>query len=465
MSTNVSRSVRLLCLAGLLLAVALVVHAPDPASAREWESESHNCVLIIPDDPAPWEWLPFSQDWSKAGIVRGAKRTLDKLKDGKPGDGQGGLLFLAIKDAPEDTTLEQLAEDKSVRDFMLKRFAGTEGDVESETTTVISGDLKEHPAIVLRTEGEAANLRGKKQKANGVLLLSLTKGKLYMVRMYAFPTEFDDEGVGVDLDYMEGSCLELISTKEKKGATKPPPANGGGEDGAKPDQPEEPAGEEKVYENRAQGWRVTKPAKIKAEEITDEDTKNDMVLRFGESDAGGGYAVYLYAIPNTRIVNGKPTPAPDLTNWISKQWWNNFTTNHPKGDIYTWKWPKKTKNGTFLTLPYMEVEKNRRGVVTGKKKRPIEIKPSDAIKKLKFAEKPKKNKIGKKGKGSEAVRGCLEGKRPRFPGQETVWRFAWRNKEHSYRLIISIYNKAYLKWGPSIREMLESFEFGVKFKK
>ncbi len=444
-----------------LLVLAVCLGAPSTAAAKEWESESHNVVLVIPDAPAPWEWLPFHPDYAKAGIIKGARRELTKLKNGKPGDGQGGLLHLVWKDAPKNVTLEQLAEDSSVREFLTKRFAGSEGGIEQETYSVVSGDLKEHPAIILRTEGEAPNLRGKKQKATGVLLVTMAKGKMYLVRMYAFPTEFDEEGISVDLDYMEGNCLELISTKEKAKRPDRPPANGGGE--PKPGEPKEPEGKVEVFEDRNQRWRVTKPAKLKAEEVSEDDKKNDMVLRFGDTDAGGGYAIYFYAIPNSRLIDGVQAPPPDLSSWMSKHWWNNFTTNHPKGDIHTWKWPRKTKNGTFLTLPYMEEEKKRKGVITGRKKRPVEITPSEA-RKMGFIEKVK-GKIGKKGKASEAMRGCLEGKRPRYPGQETLWRFAWRNREHSYRLIVTIYNKAYLKWGASIREMLESWEFGVKFPK
>jgi hypothetical protein len=449
-----------------LLLAGLAGRVPAPAQAGEWESLENNVVLIVPDDPSPWEWRPASPDWAKAGIIKGAIRTVDKLKSGKPAEGHGGLLHLAVRDAPKDKSLEDLAADKGIRDFLLARFGGTETDVEVEETTVISGDEKEHPAALVRAEGKAANLRGKVNPAQGVLILTVSKGKLYLLRMYAFPTEFDEEGLVVDIDYMEGNCLSLIKTKEKAVAKPPPdvkdPANGGGEP-----TPEEEEGKEETLENVAQGWRIVKHKKLPMPEISEEEVKQDVVLKFEGSDASGGFSVYMYAIPHGRIIDGRPAPAPDLSKWMTYHWWNNFTTNHPKGGLYTYKWPRRTATGakTFLTLPDMEDEKAKLVVVEPDADRPIEVSVSDALKKLKFVDKPKVKNIGKRFKGSEPMRGALEGKRPRYAGSSTVFRYAWRSgKGYSYRLFVSFYGMAYKKWGAAIRETLESLEFGIKFK-
>ena len=71
--------------------------------------------------------------------------------------------------------------------------------------------------------------------------------------------------------------------------------------------------------------------------------------------------------------------------------------------------------------------------------------------------------IGKQGKGGEAMRGCLEGNRPRL-GKETVFRYAWRSASHSYRLFVIFSRDGYKKYGQPIRETLESLEFVKKFK-
>lgn len=447
-------------LAGLALALLttiLVFRSPRIAIAADWESERHGCKLSILGAPAAWEWLPAHPDWGKAHIIRGARRKLGTLKNGKPGDGRGGLLHLAYRDAPKGMTLEQAAVDKDIRAFLLARFAGTAYGVESETITITSMDMGEHPAAVVRAEGEANNLIGKKGKASGVLVITVAKGKLYLLRMYGFPSEFDEEMIGFDLSAMEAECLQLLSTKEA-----PPPRPAPSEQGQP--QPAEDAGEDEVLERRSQRWRLTRPSKIKQQALTEEDRAQDMALRFGDSDAVGAYAIYLYVIPNSRVVGGKRMSAPDLGSWMSMHWWNNFTATHPKGDIFTWKWPRKTSTGSFLTLPRMEDAGARRDVITGKQKRPVVIRASEALRKMKFVEKPKQKKLGRGGKVTEAMRGCLEGRRLGIPGQETVFRFAWRDREHSYRLLVTVYGQAYVKWGSSIRALLESLECNVKFR-
>ena len=459
-------------IAGWLVVAATfaLLLTPSGAHAKSWESDEQNVILEIPEGAAAWDWLQYTSAWGKLGIVKGAKRELTKLKDGKPAEGHGALMHLAVRDAEDGMAVGSLAENDDVRAFLLKRFRGNEGDVETEEVTMGADGKFEHPAIVLRTKGKALNLKGKEAECEGILLATVARGKMVLMRLYAWPTEYDEEGLSVDINYMEGNALRLITAKEekgKKGAPKkgPPPAEGEGEGG---DGDGEDEGKEEVIEFRAQRWRMTKHPKVTREEITDDEAADFLVFKAAGNDQMGGYNFYIYAPPNTQYIDGVKAPPPNIIKWMTQDWWQNFDTNHPKGELATWKWPKKpqTKGAkTWLTVPYMEDEKNRKVVFKDGKKRPVEVSASDMIKKLKFVEKVKKNALGKKGKAGEAVRGCMEGKRPTgFPEPEVMLRFAFRNREHSYRVFVGFYGKGYLKWGEAVRATLESIEFGIKFK-
>ena len=327
----------------------------------------------------------------------------------------------------------------------------------------------EHPAVVLRTKGKSNNLKGKEGDTEGILLATLARGKLIMMRLYAWPTQFDEEGLSVDINYMEGNALALITAKEKKKKKKgaPPkkaPEKGEGDGDGEP----EDEGEEETLEFRALRMRMVKHKKVTSEEISDDEKTDYLIFKAAGNDQMGGYNFYIYAPPNTQYIDGVKAPPPNLTKWIGPDWWQNFNNNHPKGELARWKWPKKpqTKGAkTFLTLPDMSVEKNRVVVFKADKKRPVEADASDMIKKFKFVEKVKKNNVGKKGKAGEAVRGVMSGKRPTgFPEPETMYRFAFRNREHSFRIFVGFYGKGYVKWGEALRLTLESIELGVKYK-
>jgi len=454
------------------IGVSALLVAGSSASAKEWDSAKDNVIVAIPDAPAPWTWRAFNGQWAKAGIIKGAERVLTTLKrTGDPAHGQGGLMHLAVRPAGEDVTLASAADDEEIRAFLLKRFKGSEGEIEREEVTVDSGSNQDgHPAIVLRTKGKAANLKAKDGPCTGYLLVTLARGKLYLLRMYAFPTEDDDDGLVYDLDYMEANCLRLINTKAK-GAKRQPKAGGDADpkdaDGGKGDGPAEEEREDEVIENHAQRWRITIDKKLLRLELTDDEKNIDFLeLKCEEADRMGGYSFYVYAPPNTQYIDGVKTPPPNLMKWIGPDWWQNFTVNHPKGELATYKWPKKlaTKGArTFLTMPYIGNEKARKVVFKEGKKRPVEMSASD-MRKAGFFEKVKRNNIGKKGKVSEAVRGVMQGKRPRLPGQETIIRFAFRGRAHSYRVFVSLWGEAHKKWGEALRRTLESWEFGLKFK-
>ena len=206
------------------------------------------------------------------------------------------------------------------------------------------------------------------------------------------------------------------------------------------------------------------PGKLERQELTETEDAENLALKIVHSDRGGGAMLYLYASPSVQYVNGVRARAPDIVSWITSDWWSNFTITHDKGDIFTYRWPKRPegKNPTFLTLPDLADEKGRIGVITGKRKRPVAISSSDATK-MRFVERPTRRSLGKKGTGREARRGCLDGIRS-SGGKETVLRYAWRSSTHSYRLFVVFTDDGYRKYGSAIRKTLESFEFGIKFK-
>lgn len=446
----------------------LLTPSSAQAKDREWVNEEQNVLVRLPTSVKTWDWLPHNPAWAKAGIIKGARRAVETLKNGKAADGHGALMHITVTNADKDMTVDGLAENSDVRDFLLKRFRGTEGDVEVDQITIEADGKFEQPALVLRTEGKALNLKRKEAPCKGILVATIARGKLAMMRLYAWTTEYDAEGLGVDIDLMEGEALGLLTAKEKKGKGEQAPPKKP-EDDDKDDEAKEEEGKEETLEFRAQRWRMTKHKKVTRVEITEEEKADYLVFKSAGSDRGGGYSFYIYAPPNARYIDGVQAPAPDLKSFMGPRWWQNFNNNHPKGELATYKWPKKpqTKGArTFLTLPYMEDEKNRQVVFDPDDKRPIEVDISDMIKKFKFVEKPRRGNVGAKGKVSEPLRGSMSGKRPTggYTGFETVYRFAFRNREHSYRIFVVFYGMGYKKWGEAIRLTLESIEFGIKFK-
>lgn len=423
-----------------LVGLALFLTPSSPAEAREWDSDEHNVILVIPDDPGGWSWLPDSADWKKKGIVKGATRVLDTLKSGAKATCEGGLLHLYELPLEEGKTLKDLEGDKKIRDMLLKRFSGGEKDptVDVEHTT-LNDDL---PAFVLSAEGEARNKLGKMSKALGRMLVTAARGKMYALRMYVWITEYDDEGLKYDLDQMEVNFMIKQTTEKEKPPERPKEADEN-PDGDEPEQVEE------EIQLREHHLRLTKHKKLNRKEVTD-DT---MLLFLEDSDRGGWYQVILYATKNGRIINGQQAPDEDIKDWITKQWWKNFTANHPDGELWTFRWPRKIKAPTFITLP--DISEDARKLVAKEKKRAIDPKASDIIKKMKISEKVKKKKMGAKFKVMEPWRGIIQGNRPRY-GDETVLRFGWRTLHFSFRLIVTVGGQGNAKWGDAIRQTIES---------
>jgi hypothetical protein len=305
---------------------------------------------------------------------------------------------------------------------------------------------------VLRTQGEGNNLRGKVSLCSGIMVVTLAKGKILALRLLAWPaSEHDEEGIVVDVDYMEANTLTILDVKEE--AKAPPPKEGNGDaPGAEPEKPAEELKEE-VIDDLAQGWRIVKHKRLKRADIEDEDA----VFCFADSDNSGGYQLIFYAIPHNKLIDGQQAAPPNLRSWMTGDWWKWFNPAHAKGEISTWKWPKKTARKTFITFPDLADEEQKIVIFKDEEKRDPDPSPSD-MEKWRCVETPKVDFIGPKEKASEAMRGILRGNRERY-GVETVMRFAWRRRVHSYRLIVTVYGLAHQKWGEALRETLESLEF------
>ena len=451
------------------LALALVLVPAAPVQAKEWESAKDNVVVSIPEGVNAWDWLPYDNAWSKLGIVKAAERRLQTLKGGEAANGHGAVMYVAVRPAKEGTTLESLRDDDDVRSFLLKRFDGKNGEVEVEQYTVRADVNGDHPCLVFRTEGQAFNLKGKLAKAEGILLATIARGKLHLVSLFAFPTEYDPEGLAVDINYLEGNGFALITAKEedKKTGKEGPPPKEDGDAGKAEDAPkeEERKDEELLWADLR--CRLVRDKKLLPQEITDEDREFNLIFKCADSDTHGSYVLYIYAPPTVAYIDGVAAPPADILKWITVDWYNHFTNTHPKGELATYEWPRKpeTKGAvTFMTIPDLDDEKARQVVFKDDEKRPAEVSSSDMIKKFGFCEKVKKNNIGKKGKAIEAVRGCMSGKNALDSRIETVFRWAFRYgaSGNSYRVFVTFNGEGYRKWGPAIRKTLESWEFGIK---
>ncbi len=440
----------------LLLLTALfsiaLLFGGQTTEARHWENVKLNCELEIPDS---WDWIKEQKDWAKQGIVKGARRALTELKGGKPADGEGALLHLAVRDAPEGDgesppVLADVARSDDVTKFLLARFQGSKPEIKfDDTGLVLKGDL---PAVVLEVEGKALNFKVKEREVKGIMVVTIAKKKLYLLRMFAFPTEFDEEGLKVDIDFTAYDGFDIISPTEDKRHEVDPKATG--------DAPEKPDDVDRVEEKldfEEIKLRMVKHAKLTQVEPLESEGE-DVIVKFEASDQYGSYTVRVIAIPLNRIINGVQATPPAIKPAVTTDWWNSFINQHPKGAIYSYKWPKKTRNRSMLTFPQIEIEKNKITVIKDGKKRPIDPKSSDIFKKLRFAEKAKNNYVGKGRKVSEAFRGVLHGNFP-GQGQHYVAKFGFRTSYHTYRVYVGIWKDGYKNWGEAIRSTLESMEF------
>ncbi len=438
-------------LAAVLCALTAVLIGA--AMAEILSSKTHNYSL---ETPTGWTRVSPLPSWEKDGIVDGSKRLLEKLYDGKPAKGQAAQMHFSVVAAPEGKTLAELCADPVQREFVMRVFgAPTEWPaVETEETT-IKGENGDAKALRLIAKGTSLNLQGEPGPCRALLLMSLVKKTLYRLRLVAWTTQHDDEGLGSDLDAIDIN-FQLLDVQEEKTKTPRPgePKGGVGPDGAEDPEagpPEGDAGEEKVVEDDLQGWRFVKPKRLATREI-DKETYPYVIAMLAANDRDGSVDVMLSAYPNGLIVNGQQAPDQDIRKWITTSWWQVLLANHPDGALETYDWPAVRPTATFLTLPKFDKPFM---IAETPKKRDLEASAGDIEKKFRMVESVK-GRLGKE-KAGEAWRGVCKGNRPRL-GIEITLRYAWRTPKFTYMLNISLGRDALPRYGAAVEQFLGSFE-------
>jgi hypothetical protein len=437
----------------LALAGVLWLSAGTPAHAKLWDGGEQKCELTIPDDPAPWDWLPVDSAWSKYGIVVGAERRVKELKDGNKAEGQGGQLHLAIRPAPEGATLDSLAKDSGLNEFLTVRFTKI-----TEKVRVTEGTLNDDlPTRVLRVAGVCNNLAGKEAPCVGVMVLCLAHGKLYLLRMYAWSTEFDAEGVRDDLDWIEVNGLTIVDAKsanpEGEGEG-PPPA-------VTPDEPEEEGVEEKL-EFETHNLVLVKHPKVTQVELDRDETRQDVLFKFGANETKGGYNVTLYAFP---VVGGQQRA--NLPNQVGLSFYEEFLNSHSAGDIYVFPWPKKpttTKEKTFLTLPDLS-EGERKVISDAKRKKPDPEASLGDLDKMGVYESPKVKNVGDEFKAPGPTHRAVLGGNLEGVGEHVALKYGWYSNDFDFVLYVWFTREGYMKYGEGVRATIESIRFPKKWEK
>jgi len=450
------RKAKLLGPTSLAVMLAMLLIPSPGAVARGDLYQSHDLNYEF-ETPAGWVTLPKNDSWDDFGIVVGAIRQLETLKSDEPAKGQGGWVHLAVLDLPDGKTLQDMANDEETRGFLMKRFAKKASawpEVEVVFDTYDSGQ----EIAILKADGETPNLQGKKGPTRGVMIVSIAKKKLYLLRMYAWHTEFDAEGLKDDLDMIELSFenLDLRPEPEKDPESERPPPEAEPED-----VPEGDEAEEKVFEDKLVGWKIVKPVGIKSRDDFDKDKYGDVVVWFEDNDHVGSYQFIFYVVKRGRQNpdTGLAIPDTNLRQWGIDPWWKSFDRSHPTGPVRTWQFPRKPKK--ILILPDWETEKEIFSSPKRRPRKPGKVKSSDLMK-LKAVEKSKGERMGEE-KVNEGFRGVLGGNRERS-GREVVVRYVWGTARLTCFISISFSRDAIMKWGEKIDQMLQSIEMTGRYR-
>ena len=428
-------------LLGSIAAALLALPGAPPARGEIVDKPELNVTFEL---PAEWKTETPLPAWDALHIKFGAVRKLAKLSNGEPATGQGGEMHVAISEAPADKDIDQIAADKDVQRLLLERFGSDPSqwpEVEIEKDELDGGI----PLRTLDVKGRSNNLDGKSADTKAALMLVVFEGKLYEVRVYAWPTERDEEGIVADFYSIENGFDLLDKTVKQKPKPEQNP-----DAGPPPDEEKQPTGdeaEERTVENVAVGWKLVKPKGLKSKEF-DRQKYPGVVAWFEDNERGGSYQILFYVFQRGmgQTVN--------IRNWAFDLWWggdNGFNHQHPSGRVWTYDWPKKTK--TFLALPDWEKQKE---AFSEKDKRPDKLDYED-LSKLRAVEKAKNERLGSE-KTIEAFRGVLGGIAPRGVGEDVVTRLAWGTSKLSCAIIIDISRRGMDKWGKTIQELLDSVE-------
>ena len=456
LTTRRTRRAPRLALYALALA-ACVVGGFRPADAKLWPgADKHKCELTIPDEPAPWDFLPHDSSWSKYDIVVGAERRLKELRDGTPANGEGGLLHLAVSTAPDEATLESVAADEKVREFLTARF--TEGGKDIEVVDeVLNDDL---PCKILRTSGKAANFKGSQAACSGRMLVAVLHKRIYKLRMYGWATEYDAEGVMADLDWIEIDGLAITDAKNALPKGEGPAPDEGG-DGA--NTPAEEEGVEEKIDFEEFNLVMLKHKDVTREEPDRDEARQNVIAKFTVNTPHAYYMILLYAFP---VVGGQQRV--NFESQVGTSFYEQFLESHPEGPIWVQPWPKKlasVKNGsTFITLP--DCSEDERDVISDDSRRKPDPKAGlSALQKMGVVEKPRVKNVGPDFKvPGNAFRAVLGGNRD-STGPEVSVKYGWLTNNHDFILYVSLAREAYLKYGDGLRATLESIRHPKKWEK
>lgn len=436
------------CRALVLLVLGLLLNGRGAAAAEELFSREDNYNIAL---PTGWTKMQPSGTWEKDGIKVGARRVLEKLEDGKPAQGQGAQMHLSRVAAPEGKSLADLAADPLQREFLLRYFGKPETwpKVEVEETKVKGEGEAEVPALRLSVEGKGINpVSQNEDTCYGQLLLVVAKKHLLRLRLIAWTTPGDEEGLHWDLDRL-GLDFQLVDATTEKPKEQRPKEEGG--DAAGEPAPEGDSGEEKQVANAQQGWRFTKPKGLATRPL-DKVKSPYTEAAVGGNDRGGYGEMVLSLYPNGLVVDGRQQAPQDIRKWCTLSLWQQFLALCPAGAVDTFPWPKQKPGATFLTVPDLEKPEV---LLAADKKRPAELDESDLLKKLKIAEEAK-GTVGEQ-KVSEAYRAVIRGNR-KDVGPEVTLRFAWRTPKFTYMLSATVGREGAKKYGALLKTLLESFE-------
>jgi hypothetical protein len=438
----------------------------EPPAAEPIDNREFNFQL---DLPTGWVREARKPSWEKDGIREGAVRRLEKLDDGTPAKGEGARMHASVIDAPKDKTLAELAADPVQRAFLMRDFGKEEAwpPVEVEDTKIVAleGTEGEVPAVRLLTNGTALNLaETDASPCRGMMLMAIAGNKLYRLKLLAWTTPSDEEGLRYDLDGIEVSFgfIQLKKEKPKEDPSKRP--GGPGDAGGPPKEPEEskPVGdseEEKVIDQYfvIEGWKVKKPKRVATMDVDKEKMPNRRI-HLQANDTHGSCDITLDVYPNEGFdALGNPLRPQDIQKAHTTSWWQQIVSQFEKGAIVTYAWPKR-KGGNFVAMPLVAPE-TEKVVYDEPKRRPkIEDVDIDAVLRMPgpWVEEVAKPMFGKV-KCKDAYRGVVRGNAKTIGNQTTI-RFGWRTEKNTFFIWINIARDGLKRYAMPVKEFLDSLE-------
>jgi hypothetical protein len=477
---------------------------PGAQEDKIHESDKLNYRLTI---RPTWEWKsPDGKD-----VVEAAERALDQVRERQPdgkfamvdANGRGGRLVLAISDppksldkgyeesmrlwqmadmeirrlqaaAPSEATqkrieeenanavkhmeavekgLQALAVDKDVVKLLMQRFGSDAGKwpETSADTMEMSGPTERDaavPAIRVKAEGEAGNLKGVPMPCIAQMWVFVVKGKMYRLATWGWPSsQRDPERIKGEIDYAQ---LEYRIPKSAAMMAKPDPE---APDPTAPVEPPSDVGEEKAVDNKLfSGWEVTKPKGFKTIEI--DRTKPDAPEFKFEAGSGRDPRVTVYLDvqrSDEKGATGQAKGEMDIRRLYVNAW-VQFLSLHSQGALEVFEWERPSSDRPYFSLPDLE------------KRTPVKRPPPGVKKEWDWAEIEKLGVVSEADgirfgevKGRNTYRWGAKGERERA-GTEFLLRYAFHSGVRTYVITVSAYGDSLLKFKNETDALLKSFK-------